>query len=168
MVFILFTIYYLPYTNPIFADTVKPGQACRIGQDTCDTSTGSFQCIEYPPGSNVHLCLESPIASTFGKITPPDPLKKFIGSDPSGAGGLSRFFTNLVSLFYSVAAVVLIFMLIWGAWDWLTSEGDKEKLESAKRKLINAFVGIMIFAVAFAVIQVLGNFTGFKFFTGQK
>lgn len=104
----------------------------------------------------------------FGTISPPPELQKFIGTDSTGAAGISKFLSNLITLIYSLAAVVLIFMLLWGAWDWLTSEGEKEKLESAKKKIVNAIVGIMLFAVAFAVIQVLGTFTGFTFFVGQK
>ena len=53
------------------------------------------------------------------------------------------------------------------AWDWITSEGDKEKIAGARNKIINAVIGIALFAVAFAVISVLGTFTGFKFFEGQ-
>lgn len=104
------------------------------------------------------------IQDIFGKIQPPDALKGLIQKDPTGAGGISLFLSNLVALIYSLAAIVLIFMFIAGAFEWLTSGGDKEKLESARRKLINAVIGIMLFAVAFAIIQVLGQFTGFKFF----
>ena len=108
------------------------------------------------------------IKDTFGTISPPPALQKFIGTDSTGAAGISKFFSNLVTLVYSLAAIVLILMILWGAFDWITSEGDKEKLESAKRKLINAVIGIMLFAVAFAIIQILGTFTGFQFFVGQK
>lgn len=104
----------------------------------------------------------------FGTITPPQALQKFIGGDPTGAGGINKLLTNMIGLFYTVAIVVLIFMILWGAWDWLTSEGDKEKIQSAQRKLVNAFIGILLFAAAFAVIQVLGTFTGFTFFAGQR
>ena len=114
------------------------------------------------------LLADHNIQHTFGTITPPPALQKFIGSDPTGTTGISKFLTNLIALIYTLAAVVLIFMLVWGAWDWITSEGDKEKLESAKKKLINALVGIVLFAAAFAVIQVFGQFTGFTFFAGQK
>lgn len=104
----------------------------------------------------------------FGSISPPPALKKFIGNDPTGAEGISRLLSNLIALFYAVAAIVLIFMLLWGAYDWITSEGEKEKVQSAQNKIINAIIGIMLFAVAFAIIQVLGQFTGFTFFVGQK
>lgn len=115
----------------------------------------------------MQLLANDTIEHTFGKIMAPSPIQKFIGTDPTASGAISKFLSNLVALFYLVAAIVLILMLLWGAFDWITSEGDKEKLESAKKKIINAVIGIMLFAVAFAVIRVLGAFTGFTFFTGQ-
>ena len=114
------------------------------------------------------LLADHSIEHTFGTITPPSPIATFIGSDPTGAAGISKFFTNFIALFYSIAILVLILMLVWGAFDWLTSGGDKEKIDSARKKLINAIIGIILFAVAFAVIQVLGTFTGFTFFEGQR
>lgn len=105
---------------------------------------------------------------TFGKIKPPKELEPFTSPDPTGSAGISKFLTNLVGLIYILAFIVLVLMLLWGGWDWMTSEGDKEKLDSAKKKLINAIIGIILFAVAFAFIQVLGQFTGFTFFAGQK
>lgn len=108
------------------------------------------------------------IDSVFGKIRRPDSLGGLTQTNETGADVISKILSNLVALIYSVATVVLIFMILWGAFDWLTSGGDKEKLENAKKRLVNAFVGIMLFAIAFAIIQVLGQFTGFKFFEGQK
>ncbi len=104
----------------------------------------------------------------FGTITPPSPIAGFLGTDATGAGGISKFLSNLVALFYTLATIVLVLMILWGAFDWMTSEGDKEKVAAAQRKLINAFIGILLFAVAFAIIAVLGQFTGFTFFKGQN
>lgn len=117
-----------------------------------------------PAACNRPDIIQSEIGKIFGQINAPQQIQNF----GFGATGISKFLSNLITLIYSLAAVVLILMILWGAWDWMTSEGDKEKLENAKRKLINAIIGIMLFAVAFAVIQVLGTFTGFKFFEGQK
>lgn len=110
--------------------------------------------------------LEAPslIGDVFGKIVPPNAIQNF----GFGALGISTFLSNLVVLIYIAAAIILIFMLLWGAWDWLTSGGDKEKLEAARNKLIHAIIGIVLFAVVFAIIQILGQFTGFIFFKGQR
>src|SRR3989338_4672506 len=95
----------------------------------------------------------------FGTISPPPELKGLIEKDPTGAGGLSIFFSNLITLFYIISMVVLVFMIVWGAFDWITSEGDKEKVGGARNKIINAIIGIMLLAAAFGIIRVLGQFT---------
>ncbi|MBU1000631.1 hypothetical protein KKE78_04530 [Patescibacteria group bacterium] len=112
--------------------------------------------------------LAADIKDVFGTITPPSPIASFIGDDPTGAAGISTFITNAITLTYSIAAVILVVILLLGAFDWMTSAGDKEKVAAAQKRIINAIIGIILFAVAFAVIAVLGEFTGFKFFEGQK
>lgn len=107
------------------------------------------------------------VECVFGTISPPPAIKDFTGTDTTGAAGLSQFFSNFVALIFSVAGIVLILMILWGAFDWMISEGDKEKVAAARNKIINAVIGIILFAMAFAIIQVLGAFTGFKFFAGQ-
>lgn len=168
----MFIISFLVLANtPVaLAYKVNPGEFCKVGQDTCDDKAGKSYYCEVTPGKpdpNGFLpgqCVESKVGTIFGKITPPDSIKKLIGSDQTGAGGISQFLSNLVALFFSIAAIVLIFMLLWGAFEWIISEGDKEKLQSAQRKIISAIIGIILFAVIFAVLAVLGQFTGFKFF----
>ncbi len=113
--------------------------------------------------------LADAVQDAFGKIAAPSPIQQFLGkTDPTGTEGVSKCLSNLIAIFYTMAAVTLIFMLLWGGWDWITSEGDKEKVSSAQKKILNAIIGIILFAAAFAVIQVFGQFTGFKFFEGQK
>lgn len=104
------------------------------------------------------------IKDVFGVITPPPAIAGLLKGDPTGAGGISKFLSNFVVLIYSISAIVLIFMILWGAFEWIISEGDKEKLANAQKKLLNAFIGIIILAIAFAVIAVFGTFTGFTFF----
>lgn len=100
----------------------------------------------------------------FGEIRPPAELLPFIQRGGQGAGGISLFFNNLIGLIYIVASVVFVFMLLWGALEWLTSGGDKEKVSNAQRRITNAFIGIVLFAAAFAILQIIGVFTGFVFF----
>lgn len=168
LVFIQFIILIVIFANytPILAAPII---------DECETAVDCLpngRCLEDVNGSKKCSFPTSPSTNTvqqiFGKITPPDALKNLVNQDPTGAKGISAFFTNFIALIYSLAIVTLILILIWGAWDWMTSEGDKEKIQNAQRKIVNALIGIMLFAAAFAIIQVLGQFTGFKFFVGQK
>ncbi len=156
----LITITLLVNTPLVFAATA--GLPCTTDPDCTDGTS----CLPY--GTGPKLCQVPTNSTVFGKITPPPAIQSLNGGDSSGVTGLSYFLSNLIGLIFSLAMVVLVFMLIWGAFDWLTSEGDKEKVDNARKKITNAFVGIMLFAIAWAVIQLLGHFTGFTFFVGQR
>lgn len=117
----------------------------------------------------LYACLPvSAIEKIFGVIEPPAPLKGFLEKDPTGAGAISTFLSNFVTLLFSIAAIVLVLMLVWGALEWMLSGGDKEKLASARGRIINAIIGLVLFASAFAIIRLVGTFTGFTFFAGQN
>ncbi len=169
-ILILFIVglFFLTNTSVVLAER-GVGESCGSSYpaDPSEPCVKDYDCIkEAPiPGQGpTYSCKYSPVSTIFGKVKPPDALKKLMGKDQTGAAGISQFLTNLVALIYSLAGIVLIFMLLWGAFGWMTSEGDKEKLAAAQRKIINAIIGIILFAIAFAVIAVLGQFTGFKFF----
>lgn len=138
--------------------------------DECQTNAGcprDYQCQQDASGSLKCVYIGSasnPIQDIFGTIQPPDVLKGLLKKDPTGAGAISQFLSNFVVLIFTLAMVVFVFMILWGAFDWLMSEGDKEKISSAQKKIINAVIGIMLFALAFAIIRILGTVTGFTFF----
>lgn len=164
---LVISLSFLINTPVVSAMQLGAGERCGP-----NSPSPGIPCIDnydcsFDQASGYDLCLPSPFSSTFGKIQPPDALAGFLKKDPTGAGALSQFFSNFVALIFSVAGIVLILMILWGAFDWMISEGDKEKVAAARNKIINAVIGIILFALAFAIIQVLGQFTGFKFFKGQ-
>ncbi len=196
IIFIFFLFIPIFGINQVFACTpggqgshwngVQTGQSCttpgQYAEPTCIGTCGysyivtycsTFLCYEtYPEnGGNAPAACNKPcpaqqsdIGKVFGQIIPPTAIQNF----GFGSAGISKFLSNLVILIYSLAAVVLILMILWGAFEWIISEGDKEKVAGAQKRIINAIIGIILFAVAFAIITVLGQFTGFKFFIGQQ
>lgn len=165
--FVIIALVFSLNTTRALAHHIKVTGFCFMNEPNGHCETG-LVCKPLTADPKRGTCEVSDISKSFGTIKPPPELLPFTAPDPSGKAGISKFLSNLVALFYGLAGIVLIFMLLWGAWDWMTSEGDKEKLDSARKKIINAVVGIILFAVAFAIIQVLGQFTGFQFFAGQK
>lgn len=91
-------------------------------------------------------------------ITPP--------KDPTtgknvGYGDLGAFISNVVTLVFIFAIILVLAMLIWGAFEWITSGGDKESVGKARNRILNALIGIAVLAVAFALFKVAGQFLGF-------
>lgn len=64
----------------------------------------------------------------------------------------------LVTLGFVIGSLVFFFLLITGAITWITSGGDKTKLEGARTRLSNAIVGFVILILAFAIAQLLETF----------
>ena len=151
--------YHGYYCNPIFDEFGnRLAKGCEAESPPYVGDNPPVYCNRPDPG------VQTDISKVFGQIMPPPAIHSF----GFGAAGISKFLSNLITLIYSLAAVVLIFMLLWGAFDWLTSGGEKEKVEAARNRITYALIGMILFAVAFAVIQLLGTFTGFTFFAGQK
>ncbi len=185
--FLLAIIIFLKSTNTIvFADDIGKDNYCTPVRDTCCSNSptqatdpnfgtcvkdNSFSCqfVEKDAnGKQLYKCLPSSVGKAFGKIDAPSPLAEFLQRDPTGAGALSQFLSNLIALIFAIATIVLVLMIIWGAFDWLISEGDKEKISGAQKKIINALIGFVLLAIAFAILRIFGQFTGFTFFKGQN
>lgn len=103
------------------------------------------------------------IEKVFGKIDAPAPLQPLVAQ--GGAGGLSVFLSNIVSLIYTVAAVVFLFMIIFSAFQWIISGGDKEAVSKARSRLTYAVIGVVLLALAFVFMNLLSQLTHFRFFS---
>lgn len=102
----------------------------------------------------MRLIAQSDIDKVFGKITPP-PGSEAFGGDPIVA--LGKLLGTGVRLFLIVAGLFLLIYLLWGAFDWITSSGEKERVEKAQGKITNAIIGILLI---FVVLAVWGLITG--------
>jgi len=82
-------------------------------------------------------------------------------------------FSNILVLASGLIAVVLFIMLIVGAFSYLTSLGNAEKLKKAKGTLQYAIVGLVIFLASFLILKIIdvlflgGAGTLFKFKIGD-
>lgn len=98
------------------------------------------------------------IQKLFGGISPPAAMNVG-GDDP--VTGLGKFIAFGIRIFILVAGMFLLLYLLWGAFDWITSGGDKEKIEKAKNKITNALIGMgLIFVVLVVFIIFAGNMLG--------
>jgi len=78
------------------------------------------------------------------------------------------FFQTNIGIFLSKAidaiivagGLLVLLFLLWGAVEWLTSEGDKEKLTGARDKIIHAIIGLAILVSIYAVWRLVIHFLG--------
>lgn len=84
-------------------------------------------------------------------------------SPPQGfADNISQLINALLSIVMVFAALLVLFNLIVGAFQWITSGGDKGKIDQARNRMISAVVGIIIVASTYAMLLLVLNFLGFE------
>lgn len=91
----------------------------------------------------------------WGKINPPPGMSGTLTSDP--VSGIAKLLGTFVSLFITASGLILLIYMLWGAFDWIVSGGDKERVAKAQSKITNALIGML---VIFVVLVVFGLFAG--------
>lgn len=98
----------------------------------------------------------------IGTINPPvdDPLY----TNPDVNVGLAGVISTGIQLFLFVAGLATLLYMMLGAFDWITSNGEKEKLAKAQQKIQSAAIGLVLLVVVLVVFNVLmGTILGGKF-----
>lgn len=67
----------------------------------------------------------------------------------------STILSFIIKFFFVVAGIAALIYLLWGAFSWVTSGGDKGNVEKARDKIVNAIVGILLIIVVVAVVATL-------------
>lgn len=91
------------------------------------------------------------------------PLGKTVADKTDGASGLvgiSNLVSSTIGIITVGATIWFMFQLIIGGINWLASGGDKTKLQEARDRITNAFVGLVIVMASWGIIAILGAFFG--------
>lgn len=99
-------------------------------------------------------------ANTLEKIQVAPPENQGIDPDTS----ISEILTNIFRIIFVVAALAVLFMMIWGAFEWITSGGDKEKVAKARERITNALIGLALLALAFFILRIVGQMININLF----
>src|SRR3990167_8945620 len=95
----------------------------------------------------LYLLFASPVLAQEISITKPSQVTfENLGSLLGGA----------IGLIIIVALIITFFFLIVGGIKWMTSGGDKAKVEEARNQITNAIIGLAIVAGAWATMRLIG------------
>jgi hypothetical protein len=98
-----------------------------------------------------YLALTLPNGQT---ITPPG------GAPQGGITYLGKVLGNAASIFMVVVVVATLFFIVFGAIQWTSSNGEKEKIAAARKKITWALIGLIVALLAYFLINILGGFFG--------
>lgn len=82
-------------------------------------------------------------------------------------GPLDSSYTNIASIINNVvpfvmtlAGIILFFVLMWGGFDYVTSQGAPEKLKTANAKITAGVIGFVLLVISFLITRVLSYMFG--------
>lgn len=76
------------------------------------------------------------------------------------ANNLGGIIGAAVTFILIIAVLIALFFLIWGGIRWITSGGDKGKVDSARQTITAAIVGLVIAFLAFFILSLALSFFG--------
>lgn len=69
--------------------------------------------------------------------------------------------SSVIGVMTVAAAIWFIFQFMTGGFYWITSAGDKAKLNEARDRIQNAFIGLIVVVAGWAVLALAGQFLGY-------
>jgi hypothetical protein len=75
---------------------------------------------------------------------------------PDG-GNLGGILNWVVIALGIVAVLAALFFLLWGGIKWITSGGDKEKVDSARGTITYAIIGLVIVILGYVIVSFIRN-----------
>jgi len=87
-----------------------------------------------------------------------------INADTS-IGSLITFFVAFIIVLATLLALV---MIVIGAIQWITSGGDKTKVDAARNHIIAAIIGLVVIALSFVIINVVISALGLGSLTSLR
>lgn len=66
----------------------------------------------------------------------------------------------VINVFIGLLGTLFLILIVVSGWNWFTAQGDAKKIETAKARMINAIIGLVIVVSAYAI-------TVFVFRTGD-
>lgn len=80
-----------------------------------------------------------------------------IGLTPASDSDIRVFIVNIVKYLLTFIGIIAVGMIMYSGFLWMTSEGSPDKVEKAKKTLINSSIGLLIIISAFAIVSFIAN-----------
>ncbi len=140
--------YHLTLLNPSHWKILK-----QVQDDKLDIPSGTFGTFDtFPPfvytKCMLHkLALNVPGLSGDTNIPNPEGLQ-FSGPAQTSVGYVLSQFLNLT---FTIAIILSFIWFVWGAYEYIVAQGQKEALSAAKERIRYSLVGFIILVAAFLI-----------------
>lgn len=76
---------------------------------------------------------------------------------PCGLEDAERLLGNVLTFLWLFGGTVAVFVVFWGAFQFITAAGDPAKAEAARKILFAGLLGVVIVVVAWAFVRIFAQ-----------
>jgi TRAP-type C4-dicarboxylate transport system permease small subunit len=69
-------------------------------------------------------------------------------------------FEGILRVLLYIGALIAFAYMVWGGLDWILSQGDTGKVETARKKITQSVIGLVVLASVGALFWVVQTFLG--------
>ncbi len=83
------------------------------------------------------------------------------GTSPeTGANTMALLIAVLWKTLVILGGLAFLIFFLWGGLEWIVAGGDKQKIETARNKLTQGLIGLIILAGSLVIIKFVGQAVG--------
>lgn len=81
-----------------------------------------------------------------------------VAAATGGQSSIRALALTIVNFFLGFLGIIAVIMIIYGGFTYVTAAGNQEKIQSAKKIIMYAIIGIIVVLISFALVStVLGG-----------
>lgn len=98
----------------------------------------------------------------LGGFTPPTESYSAGSADgvAEATGNLELFISNLIGFLTVLGGIFFVVYFVMAAFSWITAGGDSGKISTARDKMVQGVLGLIIIIVAYSLIGLIGGIIG--------
>ncbi|MEI6627269.1 MAG: hypothetical protein WCL61_01620, partial [bacterium] len=92
-------------------------------------------------------------------VEPIDAFKTASGLAGTGqnTNELTTIIINIINWALGFLAIILVLLILWAGWNWMTAMDDEDKIKKAKSTITAAVIGMVIILSAYAIVSFIIN-----------
>lgn len=83
-----------------------------------------------------------------------------VGAEFTGSGGgesLPLLIGNIINVVLGFMGIFLVVYIVWAGYIYASSQGEKEKIDKAKKMISSAVIGLILIVAAYAIASYVIN-----------
>ncbi|GAB4219195.1 MAG: hypothetical protein Fur009_4140 [Candidatus Microgenomates bacterium] len=75
---------------------------------------------------------------------------------------LGAIISRILEFMMPLAGVILLFVLIWGGYDYILSQGNQDKVKSAQAKITTGLIGFILLILSYFIVRLISFIFGLQ------